>query len=590
MRALRSTKQVVSLVGMTLLTAVLFLNQSCTVRTANDSTKEPTKAEPGRPNILLIVADDLGYSDIGVFGGEIATPNLDRLAAEGLAFSNFYVLPTCSPTRASLLTGNDNHVAGMGVMSEFIYPAISHLPGYSGHLNDQVAVLPEVLRGAGYHTYMTGKWHLGDEDQHSPFRRGFDKTFAMMHGGASHWADMRPLSPANEVYYRRNGERIYELPSDFYSTKDYTDTLIEFIESDLGSNKPFFAYLSFTAPHNPLHAPADYIKKYEGRYDEGWHALTASRLQSLKKIGLIPQHVTELPANPLVKQWDSLSEEQQRKSARDMEVYAAMVDYMDMSINRLFDFLRANDLYDNTLIVFMSDNGANGTPAAAYPGNADGKYLASFDNAMDNRGLEGSYVSMGAGWAQASSTPFRLYKSFTTEGGIKSPLIVRHPGNRAERMQWNHSFVHVTDITPTLLQAAGVAYPTRVNGKPIKLPVGRSILPVLIGEQASIAREGGVGYELFEMKALFQGDFKLLRMPQPFGTGGWQLYNLQHDPGEIHDVADRHPAVKQSMIEDWQRYASDNQVYDHKGRFDALYRKAYGGEGKNSSSSEVLSH
>ena len=532
-----------------------------------------------RPNILLIVADDLGFSDLGSYGGEINTPTLDRLAGEGLRFSGFHVLPTCSPTRAALMSGNDNHVAGMGVMAEFVYPAIANLPGYVGHLADQVATIPEILRGSGYHTYMAGKWHLGVDDDQSPYAHGFEQTFTMMDGGGSHWADMRPLTKAHPMTYRRNGERIDALPDDFYSTANYTDALIEFIDSNKGDGKPFFGYLSYTAPHDPLHAPADYVEKYRGKYEAGWDALAAQRLAGLKELGLVPADLAEFPPNFMVKPWESLSAEDRQKHARDMEVYAAMVDYMDMSIGRLFDYLRENELYDNTLIVFISDNGANGAQATAYPGNLDGAYLATFDNTLENRGLEGSFIDMGPGWAQAVSAPFRLFKSFTSQGGIKAPMIVKAPGERPAAGQWNHSFVHVTDILPTLLEVAAATYPDERDGRPLRTPIGRSIIPILEGAAGSTrGQDDGVGYELFEMKAYIRGDWKLLRLPEPFGSGEWALYDLARDPGEIHDVSDDYPEVKASMIEGWQEYAERNDVFDHRGMFDALYRKAYGAD------------
>ena len=231
---------------------------------------EEARQDPaGSPNILLIVADDLGYSDIGPFGGEIATPALDTLAREGLMFSNFHVLPTCSPSRSVLLSGVDNHLAGMGTMGEIKTPEMEGHPGYVGHLNFEVAALPEVLRAAGYHTYMAGKWHLGSEEETSPYARGFEETFALVPGGGSHWNDRKPLSPPQKMIYRRNGKIVASLPDDFYSTKDYTDHLLEWIKNDHGDGKPFFAYLSYTAPHDPLHAPREYIEKYEGKYDDG---------------------------------------------------------------------------------------------------------------------------------------------------------------------------------------------------------------------------------------------------------------------------------------------------------------------------------
>ncbi|MHC4750366.1 MAG: arylsulfatase [Planctomycetota bacterium] len=536
------------------------------------------EAKETRPNILLIVADDLGYSDLGSYGGEINTPVLDELSEEGMRFSNYYVLPTCSPTRSALLSGNDNHVAGMGVMSEFIYPDIKDLPGYVGYLADQVATIPEILRSAGYHTYMSGKWHLGKDDEQSPFKRGFEETFTMMNGGGSHWADMKPLSQHEAMIYRRNGKRLSELPKDFYSTKDYTDSLIGFIERNKDDGKPFFAYLSYTAPHDPLHVPAEYIAKYKGKFDEGWDAFSLKRLGNLKKLGLVPRQLNELSPNIMTKKWETLNAHEKKLYARDMEVYAAMVDYMDMSIGRLFRYLKDKGLYDNTMIVFFSDNGANGAHATSYPGNADGKYLGTFNNEIENRGLPNSFIDMGAGWAQAASAPYRMFKSFTSEGGIKSPLIVKLPGKMANKGQWNHSFLHVTDIMPTFMELAGATYPETANDKPVKKPIGKSIMPILTGGKESIHENQGMGYELFEMKAYIQDEWKLLRLPVPFGTGVWEVYNLREDPGEIHDVSEKYPEKKAALIKAWLHYAEQNEVFDHKGRFDAMYRKAYGVE------------
>jgi arylsulfatase len=466
----------------------------------------------------------------------------------------------------------------MGVMGEFIYPEIAGLPGYVGHLADQVATIPEILREAGYHTYMAGKWHLGEEDDQSPYARGFERTFTMMNGGGSHWADMRPLSPPQGMIYRRNGERLAALPHDFYSSKDYTDALIDFIQAGKGDDRPFFSYLSFTAPHDPLHAPAEYIEKYRGKYDEGWDVLALERLTSLKELGLVLEHVDELPPNFMARPWESLSADEKLRHARDMEVYAAMVEYMDRSIGRLFDYLQANGLYDNTLIVFFSDNGANGAHATAYPGNADGSYLATFNNELGNRGLPNSFVDMGPGWARASSAPFRLFKSFTTQGGIKSPMIVKKPEAMPAGGQWNHAFLHVTDILPTFLEAAGASYPETLNGRAIKQPIGRSMMPILSGARGTIGDHQGVGYELFEMKAYIRGSWKLLRLPEPFGTGAWRLYDLRTDPGEMHDLSDDHPEVEAELIEAWHEYAKANEVFDHQGRFDAMYRRIYGVE------------
>jgi len=520
------------------------------------------EAKDIRPNILLIVADDLGYSDIGSFGGEIATPTLDDLANEGLQLTNFHVLPSCSPTRSVLLSGMDNHRAGLGTMGELKTPEMEDHPGYAGYLNFEVAALPEVLKAGGYHTYMAGKWHLGSEEKTSPHARGFEETFILAPGGGSHWSDQKPLSPPQTMVYRRNGKPVTSLPEDFYSTKYYTDVLLQFIDQDKKDGKPFFAYLSYTAPHDPLHAPKAYIEKYKGKYDEGWDALRAKRLQRLMDLGIVNKDATPFPRLPSVKAWDQMSLEERREAARDMEVYAAMIDYMDEQIRRVFDYLKEIGEYENTLIVFFSDNGANGAPRTAYPGQTE-EFLRSFDNSLENRGLRNSFIEPGSGWAQVSMVPSRMFKAFTSEGGIKSPLIVKLPGKMAKAGTMNHSFLHVRDIMPTIVELSGVALAGQFQGRTVRPMQGRSVLDMFAGKAESpYAGAGQVGYELFGLKAFFVGDWKILRMPKPFGTGEWELFNLKQDPAEMIDLGKQHPRKLEEMIALWEQYKIENNVLD----------------------------
>ncbi|HNP24333.1 MAG TPA: arylsulfatase [Panacibacter sp.] len=546
------------------------------------SCDQPKKADAEttnekKPNVLIIVADDLGYSDIGPFGGNIQTPIINDLAKQGMLFSNFHVLPTCSPTRSALLSGNDNHVAGLGIMGEMDYPALHHLqlPGYSAELSEQVVTIPEVLRTNGYHTYMTGKWHLGEGPGHDPFDRGFEQTFILGTGGGSHFNDRKALSLLQHMEYTRNG-KIVDPPQDFYSSRNYTDSMLQFIDRNKTDGKPFMAFLSFTAVHDPLHAPKEYIDKYKGKFDMGWDSLWTLRLKNLQALGIVSKDAANFIKNPAIPKWDKLSQHDKEDFARDMEVYAAMLDYMDMSIGRVFDYLKQNGMYDNTMIIFMSDNGANGAMATAYPGNADGKYLGSFNNKMENRGLQNSYIEMGPGWAQASSSPFRMFKGFAAEGGIKAPLIVKMPGQMKDAGQWNKNFFHVTDIMPTILDITGSTYPKQNKGKDIHPLIGKSMLPVLKGDSTAIHNNDGMGWELFEMKAYIKGNWKILRLPQPFGSGQWQLFDLEKDPGETTDLSAKYPDVKSSLIQSWETYAKQNDVYDHKGHFDSVYRKSYG--------------
>ena len=524
------------------------------------------EAKDTRPNILLIVADDMGYSDIGSFGGEIATPTLDDLAKEGLQLTNFHVLPTCSPTRSVLLSGMDNHRAGIGTMGEFVTDEVRQRPdfhaGYAGHLNFEVAALPEVLKASGYHTYMSGKWHLGLTEETSPHARGFEQTFILAPGGGSHWSDRKPVSPPLTMVYRRNGKAVASLPEDFYSTKHYTDVLLKFIDQNKKDGKPFFAYLSYTAPHDPLHAPKAYIEKYKGKYDEGWDVLREKRLQSLKDLGIVNKNAKPFPRLPSVSAWDKMSHEERAEAARDMEVYAAMIDYMDEQIKRVFDYLKEIGEYENTLIVFFSDNGANGAPRTAYPGQTDA-YLNSFDNTIENRGLPNSYIEPGPGWAQASMSPSRLFKAFTSEGGIKSPLLVKLPGKMTNAGTMNHSFIHVRDIMPTMLDLAGVAHSERFQGRKVRPMQGSSVLDMIAGKiDSPYAGASQVGYELFGLKAFFFGDWKVLRMPKPFGTGEWELFNLKQDPAELNDLSKEHPQKLKELVTLWEQYKIENKVLD----------------------------
>ena len=523
---------------------------------------ETKKGAVARPNILLIVADDLGYSDIGTFGGEISTPTLDGLAKEGLQLSNFHVLPSCSPTRSVLMSGMDNHQAGMGTMGEIKISEMEGHPGYAGYLNFEVAALPEVLKAGGYHTYMVGKWHLGHEKETTPHARGFDETFALLPGGGSHWSDMKPLSPPQTMVYSRNGKKVESLPDDFYSSTHYTDVLLEFINQNKKDDKPFFAYLSYTAPHDPLHAPQTYIDKYKGKYDGGWDVLRDQRLQGLKELGIVHKEAKPFPRLASVKAWDEMSAKERAEASRDMEVYAAMIDHMDEQIKRVFDYLKAIGEYENTMIIFFSDNGANGHPPTAYPGQTE-EYLNSFDNSLENRGLRNSFIDPGPGWSQASMAPSRMFKAFTSEGGIKSPMLVKLPGKMKNAGSMNHSFFHVRDIMPTILDLADVAHTRQFNGRKVRPMQGRSVLDLFEGDVAApYAEASQVGYELFGLKAYFVGDWKILWMPKPFGPGEWELFNLKQDPAELNDLSKQHPDKLKEMIALWNQYKIENRVLD----------------------------
>ncbi len=524
---------------------------------------QTNKGEPEtnsqKPNILLIVADDMGYSDIGPYGGEISTPTLDNLAARGIMLTNFHVLPTCSPSRSVLLSGTDNHIAGLGSMGELVTSKQKGNPGYEGFLNNTVAHLPQILNDAGYHTYMAGKWHLGHEKEHRPSKKGFEQTFVLLPGGGSHWADQLPISPPGTMIYAQNGNEIDSLPEDFYSTKNYTNHILEWLEKDKNDKKPFFAYVAYTAPHDPLHAPKGYIDRYKGKYDQGFNVLRRERFESLKSLGIIPETVDMFPwSGPI---WDDLSDEEKKESARDMEVYAAMIEYMDEQISRIFNWLEENKKMDNTIIVFFSDNGANGAMKTAYPGQTEA-YLNSFDNRIENRGLPNSYIEMGPAWATASMSPHRLFKAFTTEGGIISPCIVKLPASMNNKLKMNKAFTHISDMMPTFLELAGTVHPSEQN-ESIPGMMGKSLLPLLTGEKEAVHYNEGIGYELHGMRGYIKDEWKIINLPIPFGKGDWELFNLAEDPSESNDLSDQFPQKRNELIAAWEEYSENvGLIYD----------------------------
>jgi arylsulfatase A-like enzyme len=520
-----------------------------------------SETAPSRPNILLIVADDLGYSDVGVFGSEIATPNIDALAAEGVMLTQFHVSPNCGPTRGAMMTGADPHRAGLGGNHEVAAENQKGQPGYEGYLRKDVVTIAELLRDAGYHTYMTGKWHLGRGDN-DPSSRGFEKSFALLNGAASHWADQAAIIPGAATRYTSDGEIVAELPEDFYSSAWYTDQLISYIDTAGSNDAPFFAYLSYTAGHNPLHAPQEYIAKYHGRFDGGWDELAVERLTRLQTLGLASNSQDPQPRPAWVMAWDELSPEQQAARARDMEIYAGMIDYMDESIGRVLEHLRKPGSYENTLIVFMSDNGPSRTTITDYMalGGESGEFFNQFDNSLENKGLPGSSTDIGPGWAYAAATPLRLFKGYVTQGGIQVPAVIKLPGNMANAGSRTDHLTHVMDLMPTFLTVAGADYPDVYNGEPIVPLQGRSLMPMLSGESSIEVEPRELGWSAYGMDAYRKGDWKALRLPEPYGSSDWQLYDLAADPGELHDLSSEFPGRTRTLAEAWEDYANSNGV------------------------------
>lgn len=508
----------------------------------------------GKPNFLLIVADDLGYSDIGAYGGEIETPSLDALADEGIRMTNFHTAPTCSPTRSMLLSGTDSHQAGIGNMAELLTAEQKGKPGYEGYLNDLVATLPEVLRDNGYSTSIAGKWHLGRTEGLSPAARGFDNSWVLVQGGASHFDDGRAIIGVDpNAIYLEDGKQV-EAPEGFFSSNFYADKVIEYI--DAAEDKPFFSFLAFTAPHWPLHAPESYINKYEGRYGEGYEAIRQQRLGRMKEMGLVGHELAaNLPFNELPT-WDELTDEQRKIEARKMEVYAAMVDNMDHNIGRLMAYLENTGELDNTVVLFISDNGADGNSPEVLPRNEE--WIASeYDNSYDNIGRPNSYIWYGAQWGQVSATPYPMWKAYPSQGGVLVPAIINLPGKSGGDI--NHEFFHVMDVMPTFLELAGIEQPTSpYNGREVFDIQGVSMLPGLSGK----AEENRVvGWELLGRAAVRKGDWKIRLLEEPYGPGEWQLFNLAEDPTETTDLAAKEPEKLKDMLMEWDEYIRRNGVF-----------------------------
>ncbi|KAL1897613.1 hypothetical protein Sste5346_003919 [Sporothrix stenoceras] len=537
-----------------------------------------------KPNFLIIVADDLGFSDTGPYGSEIATPTLDRLAKEGLRMTDFHTASACSPTRAMLFSGTDSHIAGLGQMGEFIRKAPEQFkgrPGYEGYLNFRVAALSEILQDAGYHTMMTGKWHLGLTTELAPAARGFDACKAFLPGAGNHFNFEPQLDHEVPSFVKSDGfwmdndrylDRRTELPKDYYSSDYFGSSLVDFLDkrTEAEHEKPFFAYLAFTAPHWPLQAPTEVLDKYRGMYNDGPEQLRLRRLAQLKKLGLVPEDVTPAPLVAPTKDWQEMDDQERAESARKMEVYAAMVDRIDQNIARVVAKLEATGELDNTFILFMSDNGAEGSIMEALPMMRSTGLLDVirdyYDNSLDNIGRGNSYTWYGPRWALAATAPSRGFKGWTTEGGIRCPCIVRYPPlTRSSNGGVAHNFTTVMDLLPTCLELAGVKHPgSTFRGREVVPVRGKSWVPFLAGNTEVVhnTETNVTGWELFGLRGIRRGDYKAVWMPPPRGAAKWELYNLATDPGETEDLADKETEVMERLMQDWEKYYAETGMFD----------------------------
>ena len=501
-------------------------------------------AQDDRPNILLIIADDLGYADLGVYGGDIRTPNIDALASEGVLFTQFHASPLCAVTRAMLYSGNNNTVAGLARQGSYAGPVIEGLYGYENRLSDRVGLLPRIMHDAGYRTYMAGKWHLGETLDASPYAAGFERSFAMKFGAGNHFDDTG-IRPSGPKYFEDDTETGW--PEGEYSTELYTNKLIGYLDEDKGSDRPFFMVAAYTSPHWPLQVPDEDLDLYAGRYDMGYDRLREQRFETLKGAGIIPADSDLPPRNASITPWDDLSAADQRRESRKMELYSAMVDNLDRHVGRLLDYLRDNDLYDNTLIVFMSDNGAAGEEFY-YRGPFVSYIQAHYTDAYERMGKRGSFVSYGPQWAEAGTAPYRLYKGFPSEGGMVTPMIATGPVV-ARHHEISDVLIHVTDLTATFIDLAGGHYPDD------KVPlIGESALGFLAGKADRVHDDDYATTLVYDQRAsLRQGDWKLMTLVRPFDERDFELYNLADDPGETTDLSNRYRQKRTEMLQLWRK-------------------------------------
>lgn len=508
-------------------------------------------ANKSKPNIIVILADDMGYSDLGCYGSEIKTPNLDQLAEKGTRLTRFYNSSRCCPTRASLLTGLYQHNTGMGWMTA---ADLNH-QGYTGDLNNQCATIPELLRSAGYMNYMAGKWHVTSEKytgkdgpKHNwPIQRGFDKFFGTLKGGGNYFD---PPSLAVDNHH-------VETPDNFYYTDAISDTSVQYIHGHVAvtPDQPFFMYVAYTAPHWPLHAKPEDIEKYRGKYMEGWDSTRVKRFDRMVELGILDSSVTLPPRDPDVAAWDTYTAEEKKWWDLRMAIYAAQIDCMDQGIGRIMNALDSTGILDNTLVIFLSDNGAD---SESIPDLAKSKK-------WEDMGTGKSFESYRKPWANVSSTPLKLYKKFEHEGGIATPFIMYWAGKTKASHINTTQVAHVIDFMPTFLEIAGVEYPATFKGDTLHPLPGKSLLSFINGEEFT---RGPLFWEHEAKRAVLDGDWKLVALAgdPPSYEGEWELYNLADDRTETHDLAGKYPDKVEELNALWDTWASENKVLPLDGR------------------------
>lgn len=493
-----------------------------------------------RPNIVVIMPDDMGYTDIGAFGAEIRTPNLDELAFSGVRLTNFHSGPTCGPTRAMLMSGMTS------------IEALTR-----GALKPNVHSLPELLREAGYHTYISGKWQNNPPGPRPPENdataHGFEMAYVRdaiigVHFNAPANARTRGLE------MKENGEDLWmqDLPTDFFSTADFTDKAIEYIESNREDGKPWFTWLAYTAPHIPLQVPDDWLDRYTGDYDAGYDVLRRQRMANARELGVIPDNIDADYVPPSrTKRWETLTDEEKAYSARTMEIYAGMIENIDFHVGRFVEYLKASGEFDNTVFLFMSDNGAEDLLEGFYTRRMG----LEFDNSLENLGTAESFPAYGIGWAEASTAPFKWTKGALTEGGVRVTAFVTHSAI-ADKGGLDNDYMTVMDILPTFLEIADAEGPG-LDYLPVR---GKSFWPRVTGDPAPTHYEfEAIPYMTGQARALVRGEWKLiydlLRQQEPTEDTKWELFNLVDDPQEMNNLSEEFPEIRQALMSTWEDFA-----------------------------------
>jgi len=496
-----------------------------------------------KPNIILVMVDDLGFSDIGPYGAnEIETPNLDRLATEGLRLKEFYNNSICAPTRASLLTGQYQHKAGVGYFNVNL-----GLPAYQGFLNKESLTIAEVLKQGGYSTLMSGKWHVGDDKDQWPNQRGFDKFFGFI-GGASNYYELGETGKQTVQLIKNN--QPYALKPGNYLTDEITSNALGFLDEQNKENKPFFLYLAFNAPHWPLQATEEDIAKYKGRYSMGWDSLRVLRHQNAIKKGVIDPSQKITARDKQVKPWDKLTYDEQQYWQRRQEVFAAMIDHVDQSLGKVLTKLKQLKKDENTLIVFISDNGAQG-------GNSTRIYTQRTTGPV---GSAGSYEYENSNWSQTGNSPLRSYKDSPYEGGISAPFIAWYP-KKVKANTVAQGTAHLIDLAPTFYDLAGIKYPSNYNGIQSNPLAGRSLVPLLTGQANTVNRGEPLFWERSGKTAVRDGKWKLVFPGGP--DAKYELYDLEKDRAENVNVASANPEIVQKLSAEYKKWAAKNDVVDY---------------------------